>query len=191
MTGTIKSLSAMSPSGFITADNGLNVYFDSSAALPDGAAGLAIGQSVTFDLDGGKWPSAINVRVPAPRQAAPRAREEQPAGTYLQYVGFEQAGSLRAYRFKRISRGDETREFVVNADLGLFAKHRVGIQEGPALSFHRVSEELSRLGPVAWPRLQCSLTDRDMLVYLASRPSAARRGQKRTPVGSATASHSA
>jgi hypothetical protein len=131
----VKSLSTMSPSGFIRAANGQDVCFRSSATLPPGTGGLAIGQLVTSDLDGGKWPAAINVRGPAQHQVTPRAAERHSAGTYLQDMGFAQTGSTRAHRFRRILRGEETREFIVNADLTLFVKHHVGIQEGPALSF--------------------------------------------------------
>lgn len=178
MTGRIKSLSTMRPSGFIRADSGLNVHFDSSAVLPPNAAGMVVGQLVTFDLDGSKWPAATNVRVAAQSPAAPSAPQEGPAGAYLQYMGFEQTGSVRAYRFKRILRGEETREFIVNADWALFLKHHVGIQEGPALSLRLLSAGPNCSAPAAWPPSQ-SLSDVDMLAHLARRAAAGTiRGRK-------------
>lgn len=176
MTGRIKSLSTLSPSGLITADNGQNVHFRSAAVLPGGAGVLAPGQFVTFDMDAGKWPAAINVRVVEPSEAAPVPQE----GTYLQYRGFEQIGATRAYRFSRISRGGDTRQYVVNVDLALFFKHHVGIQEGPALCLRLLSEGPDSSG-AAWPPSQ-SLSDSDMLAHLARRAGAeTTRGHRRNP----------
>jgi cold shock CspA family protein len=194
MTGKIMILSTMSPSGFIRADSGQNVYFHSSAVVPPGAGGLFTGQLVTFDLDGGKWPAAINVRVPGQDQAAPpQAAEKEPEGTYLQYLGFEQTGNIRAYRFGRIARGEETREFIVSADMALFAKHHVGIQEGPALSLGRLrlSARADASGAPASVLSQC-LTDSDMVAHLARRSAPVKsHGRKRTPDASASAASSA
>jgi cold shock CspA family protein len=170
MTGRINSLSVLSPSGFLTADNGVNLYFDASAVLPDRGAGLAIGQAVTFDLDGSKPPSAVNVRVTARVDSTRRVTKSNPDGSHLQYMGFQHVGSIRVYRFKRVTRGEETREFVVNADLALFAKHHVGIQEGPALCLNRLLSATADLsGATVWPPSQ-SLDDQDMLALLARRP---------------------
>jgi cold shock CspA family protein len=181
MTGRIKSLSTMSPSGFIRADNGQNFYFRSSAVLPPGADVLATGQLVTFDLDEGEWPSAINVRVRTPQRTEPSKPEEHAAGAYLQYVGFEQTGNTRAYRFRRISRGEETREFIVSADLALFVKHRVSIQEGPALSLRLLSASDGCSAPAERPRAQ-SLSDADMTAHLARRPAkGSMRNHKENP----------
>lgn len=179
MTGRIKSLSTLRQSGFIKADSGLNLYFESSQVRPRGAPGLVAGQSVTFDLDGNKWPAALNVRATAPTQAAPGAPQTAPAGAGLQYMGFEQTGSMRAYCFKRVLRGEETREFIVIADLALFVKHHVGIQEGPALSLRLLSAGLDCSGQAEWPTSQ-SLSDDEMLAHLARRAAVGSvRGRKR------------
>jgi cold shock CspA family protein len=181
MTGRIKSLSTLSPSGFISAASGHDVYFHSSEVLPPGAGGLAIGQLVTYEIGGGKWPSAINVRIPAQPQATPRPAVRHSPATYLQYLGFEQTGSTRAYRFRRVVRGEETREFVVSAELGLFFKHHVGIQEGPALSLRLLSEGPDCSTPVDWPPAQ-SLTDVDMLAHVARRAAGRKpHGSRRNP----------
>jgi cold shock CspA family protein len=168
MNGRIKSLSTRSPSGFISAEDGLNIYFESSAVLPPGFSALATGQVVTFDLAGGKPPAAINVRVPPQPCAAPGAPQEDAAGpgACLRYLGFEQAGSVRAYRFRRISLEEKGREFTVNADLALFSKYHVAIQEGPALCLGVLSK-----GPGAWAPSQ-SISDLDMLAHLARGPAA-------------------
>ena len=171
MTGTIKSLSTVRRSGFIHADSGLNLYFESSQVRPRGAAGLVAGQSVTFELDGNKWPTALNVRAAAQSPAAPGAPRGSAAGAGLQYMGFEQRGSIRAYAFKRVMRGEETREFTVNADLALFVKHHVAIQDGPSLSLRLLSEGPDNSIPAAWPPTQ-SLSDVEMLAHLARRATA-------------------
>jgi cold shock CspA family protein len=171
MTGRIKSLSALRRSGFIKSDSGLNLYFESSQVRPRGATGLVAGQLVTFDLDGNKWPTALNVRVKAQSPAAPGAPQVGSAGAGLQYMGFEQKGRIRAYRFKRVLRGQETREFTVSADMALFVKHHVGIQEGPALSLRLLSAVPDGSAPAAWPPSH-SLSDVEMLAHLARRAAA-------------------
>ena len=174
MTGRIKSLSTLSPSGFISAASGHDVYFHSSEVLPPGAGGLAVGQLVTYDIGGGKWPSAINVRIPAEPQLAARVPVRHTPPTYLQYMGFEQSGSTRAFLFRRVIRGEETREFVVSAELALFGKHHVGFQEGPALSLRLLSEGAECLAP--------ALTDEDMLAHVARRAIGRKpHGTKRNP----------
>jgi hypothetical protein len=98
---------------------------------------------------------------------------------HLQYLGFEQTGTIRAYHFKRISCGEETREFIVNADLALFLKHHVGIQEGPALSLRLLSSGPLSSVPASWPPSQ-SLSQGDILAHLARQPAAGTvRGRKR------------
>ena len=111
----------------------------------------------------------------------PRLADKVAVGAHLQYLGFEHAGSVRTYRFRRISRGEEPREYIVTADLALFARHRVGIQEGPTLCLHRLLELSDASGAPARPSPD-SLTDLDMTTHLANRPAPAAKGSsKRTP----------
>jgi hypothetical protein len=188
MTGKIKSLSVRSPSGVITADNGLNLYFDAWAVWPDRGAGLAIGQIVSFDLEGSQPPMAVNVRSMPQHEPARRPSKGHSDVTHFQYVGFQHIGSVRAYRFNRVTQGEETRQFVVNADLALFAKYHVAIQEGPALCLHLLlSAAVDIAGASAEPSQ--SLTDQDMVAHLARRPvPAARSGPKRNRVISGVSS---
>jgi hypothetical protein len=89
-------------------------------------------------------------------------------------MGFEQNGSTRAFRFRRVIRGEETREFVVNAEIGLFGKHHVGIQEGPALSLRLLSEGADSSAT--------ALSDEDMLAHVARRAVGRKpHGTKRNP----------
>lgn len=64
MTGTIKKLVAERRFGFIRAGNGQEVFFHASAVRDTDFESLAIGASVTFDMESGeKGPKAANVRL--------------------------------------------------------------------------------------------------------------------------------
>lgn len=189
MTGKIKMLSGENASGFIKAENGLSVHFDSSAVLAYDATRLAVGQLVTFELESGDCSKAVNLCVQK-QHPVPDAEEKRQENIRLRYMGFEQSESVRAYRFERISAGTETKTFIVTTDLALFRKHHVGIQEGPALCLHLLMGELNAAGAAHRSPLQCSLTDRDLLDYLASRPAPRTKpGSKWMPHASAAASH--
>jgi hypothetical protein len=87
----------------------------------------------------------------------------------FRYMGFDQARNIRSYRFDRIGQGEITRRFVVAVDLGLFLKHRVGVQEGPSLCFHKLSGDG---GPD--PALQevqelQELTNDDLVAYVSAK----------------------
>ncbi len=141
MTGKIKRFGSVRPSSLISTLNRRDVPIDRSAGEPP-AAGLAADQ--------------------------PAAAEFSPAGGHLQYMGFDQTGGTRAYRFRLLWHGVETREFTVTADMALFAAHHVGIQEGPGLALRLLSAamEYSVLsdGPASRP-----LSDVDLIEHLARR----------------------
>ncbi len=169
MTGTIKSLDVGSASGVISAEDGLIVGFCPSAVLAYDLPILAIGQVVSFDLEGGRFPKALNVCVQRKPQAL-NAQAKRLEIMRLRYVGFEHRGNIRVYLFERLVPGTEKRKFAVDADLALFARHHIGMQEGPSLCLHLLVEELDAEGTVARTSLKCALSDREMLAYLASRP---------------------
>lgn len=178
MTGRIKSFSTGSASGFITAQDGVNVYFHSSAVLEYDIASLSVGQSVTFELVSGHWPKATNVCVQRHHPEA-SMQERRHETAQFRYLGFEQIEGLRAYRFQRLAPGEATETFTVTTDLSLFRKHRVGIQEGPALCLHALLAELRGPDAILRQPLQRALTDQDMLTHLASRPVPAKRHRPR------------
>lgn len=60
----------------------------------------------------------------------------------LRYLGFDQLGNARGYRFDLVSDGDRAREFTVTVDLALFRAHHVGIQEGPSLCAQKLVADL-------------------------------------------------
>ena len=178
MTGIIKSMDSGSTAGVITAEDGLMVGFWPSAVLAYDVPTLAIGQVVSFELEGGRRPKALNVYVQRRPQPV-NAQGGRPETTRLRYIGFEHRGSIRAYVFERLSPGSEKRRYTVDADLTLFAKHHVGMQEGPALCLHLLAAELDVAGGAAWASLQCSLTDREMLAHLARCWHTSRAGPRR------------
>jgi cold shock CspA family protein len=189
MTGIIKSLDTTSASGVITAEDGLIVGFLLSAVLAYDLPVLVVGQVVSFDLEGGRHPKALNVYVQGPHPSI-NAQGGHLETARLRYIGFEHRGNMRAYMFERLSPGSEKRTFTVDADLTLFAKHHVRMQDGPALCLHFLAEELNVAGAAAWTSCQCSLTDREMLAHLASLPVArAKHGFKRAPHSPGAASH--
>jgi len=169
MTGTIKTLDPAGASGVITAENGQNVAFGQSEVMAYDLPLLVIGQTVSFDLEGGRSPRAMHVCV---RRAARvlSVHDKRLELTRLRYMGFDQVGSIRSYRFERVAAGERKSTFTVSSDVALFIKHSVSLQEGPALCLHLLAEELDVVPAGGWAVLRCSLTDREMLAYLASRP---------------------
>jgi cold shock CspA family protein len=176
MTGRIKSLGDAGTSGFITAENGHSFHFESSAVLAYDAACLAVGQTVSFELESSGHHKVFNVCVQRPHLAS-RAPVKQPESVHVRYTGFEQTGNIRAYRFERLSTGEETQAFLVTADLSLFMKHHVGIQEGPTLCLHVLMTHLADSDPVRQAPLRRVLTDVDLLAHVASRPVPSSKGR--------------
>jgi hypothetical protein len=62
----------------------------------------------------------------------------------LRYLGFQQRQSARAYQFEVVKKGETSKRFTVTVEMGLFLKHRVGIQEGPALSANKLVADLEK-----------------------------------------------
>lgn len=85
----------------------------------------------------------------------------------LRYMGFEQQKSTRTYRFDRVEQGARTGRFVISADLELFLRHGVAIQEGPALCAKRLAADLTGLHTDTH-----SLTNDDLLAFIVVRNAA-------------------
>ena len=93
----------------------------------------------------------------------------------VRYLGFEQQQSARSYRFDVVEKGQPAKRFIVTADLSLFHSHRVGIQEGPALSASKLVSNLESDFAGAH-----ELTADDLLSYANARSLAeARRAEMR------------
>src|SRR5690348_16681514 len=120
MIGRIKNMSASSRSGFIQAENGQTVYFAGSEVWEHDFPFLTVGQAVSFELQSGHWPKASNVHLFEDRHM-PHIPENRPeAAIQLRYVGFDQDQQTRSFRFHATVAGEETRDYVVTADVRLF-----------------------------------------------------------------------
>jgi hypothetical protein len=150
------------------------------------AACLAEGLLVTFDMEGGYGPRAVNVCVHKEHVA----RRPAPSGQHtacLRYLGFEQAQNVRAYRFERLLPGEETTTLLVSADMTLFARHHVALQEGPGLCLHLLlAAEPDAAQQSAPPQPGRTLTEQDMLAHLATHPAPGSKvRRKRAAIASA------
>jgi hypothetical protein len=96
----------------------------------------------------------------------------------LRYMGFDQDENRRAFKFDCVSKGGPTVRYIVMADMALFLKHHVGIQEGPALCARRLTSDLESLRDG-----EHVLSNDDLLAYTSARAdAAARRAAIRRPV---------
>jgi hypothetical protein len=85
----------------------------------------------------------------------------------LRYMGFDQAKNIREYKFDGVAKDEPTTHFVVNADLALFVRYHVALQEEPALCLKKLSADLEMLQP-----LPHELTSGDLAAYLSAQVSA-------------------
>ena len=86
----------------------------------------------------------------------------------LRYMGFDQEKNIREYLFDGVAAGETAKHFVVSADLALFAKYHVGLQEGPALCLKRLSADLETL-----QQLPHELTSDDLAAHVLAQAAAA------------------
>lgn len=93
----------------------------------------------------------------------------------FRYMGFEQKGSARIYRFDCLEKGESARHFTVSAEMGLFLTHRVAIQEGPALCALKLAADLEQNAEAPH-----ELTSHDLSAHaLAATEAAARKAESR------------
>ena len=173
MHGTITSFSGKGSSGAIRSDDGGSFDFAVAAVLAYDVGSLSAGQLVSFESDGRLPPQAVNVFV---RQSVDIHFSDD---TYRdirrpRYVGFDQQGSIRTYRFERFTPGRTTEHFSLDADVALFSRHKVRLQEGPVLCLHLLTSALGTMG--AGEPCPCSVTEQHVLDFLASRPDPAVKG---------------
>jgi cold shock CspA family protein len=179
MTGRIKALGRGNGSGVIRAENGRTVPFDASALLAYDVACLAEGLLVTFDMEGGYGPRAVNICVHK-EHVARRPTLSGQHSACLRYLGFDQAQNVRAYRFERLLPGEETTTLLVSADMTLFARHHVALQEGPGLCLHLLlAAEPDPAQPVTRPQPGRTLTEQDMLAHLAAHPAPGNKARRK------------
>jgi hypothetical protein len=100
----------------------------------------------------------------------------------LRYTGFEQIGSVRTYLFNHVVIGQKSTPMVVTAEIPMFLKHHVSIQDGPALCLYVLSLEMNKLDAASADGPSRELTEEDIVAYLASKPRPATpKGKREKP----------
>ena len=82
----------------------------------------------------------------------------------LRYMGFDQHDNTRVYKFDGVEGGHRIAQLVITADLMLFLKHHIAIQEGPDLCARKLSADLAGLG-----QDDHQLTNEDLLAFATAR----------------------
>ncbi len=176
MTGTILALASSTRSGAIKAQDGSRLLFSAASVLGDFDA-LAVGQRVSFDVQRERsYTMAVRVfREPIRAPKPARTADSEPA---LRFQGFQQADNVRTYRFDDIRGGTAgSTPHAITVDLTLLLKHRIGVQDVPALCLHKLETEL-RQTPGA---TRHQLLDGDLTAFAASRAEALQRRRPKHP----------
>jgi hypothetical protein len=167
----------------------VKVSFRMSEVLCDDASDMVVGRLVTFDMERGKSPRAFNIRI---EKRHYNGHEKDRHWQSIRYLDYDQTGNIRDFKFERRSQGGEAISAIVSADLSLFSRHKIGIQDGPMLCLRLVMAELDGSNATGQSPFRRSLTDHDMLYHLASRPVADKKrfGRRATPASSLPPNHS-
>ena len=91
-----------------------------------------------------------------------------PLASQLRYMGFNQAKNIRKYKFDGVAKDETATHFVVSADLALFVRYHVGLQEGPSLCLKKLSAV-----PEALQQLPHELTSGDLAAHVSAQVAAA------------------
>src|ERR1700734_482260 len=86
----------------------------------------------------------------------------------LRYMGFDQTLNRRGYKIHYFAKGVSPGGFLGRADIALFLKHHISIQEGPSLCARKLANDIETLQPG-----EHELTNDDLLAYATDRAAAA------------------
>ncbi|MFB3904635.1 MAG: hypothetical protein ACE15E_14390 [Acidobacteriota bacterium] len=167
MTGRIEILATARRPGRITTHTGPD-RFHYSYQLGPGRDQLRVGGLVTFELEKGHDGVAVRVRALEQHESLLAGQSGRPE---VRYEGFEQKNDVRSFKFRTWRAGEENQEVIVTADLALFRKYGITIQEGPALCLRFVEGELHE--PNTSQRGGCTrtLTEKEMIAHISHRRS--------------------
>ena len=168
MLGTVTRFSKVTATGTILSEHGESFDFDLAAVLTYDMAALAEGKLVHFEPAGRSPCKANNVALEAPAAIHPGA-ERYKEIRQLRYVGFQHLGNLRKYRYERITPGEPTQNFAVDADLSLFHVCRIAIQDGPTMCMRILTAGLDA-GESNEAMASCALTEQHIRDYQATLP---------------------
>jgi hypothetical protein len=176
MTGRIEKLATAESSGRITTHSG-PVQFHFTYRKTGGTTDqLAVGQLVSFEVEKGTTESVVEVRR---KESVTFRAGDGTAARAIRYQGFQQTRNIRSYKFQAWRNGEENQDAIVTADLALFRKYGVGIQEGPEICLRLVKAgflESGLVDPTVWTR---ALSDKELLDHLSSQASPRSSRKKR------------
>jgi hypothetical protein len=84
---------------------------------------------------------------------------------YIQYVGFNAADGSRTYNFHVIDSPGDAREFTVRVQSEGFRTGRLKLQDGPAICFARLTQELQEETPESRAGNSLSIEAHDIREY--------------------------
>jgi hypothetical protein len=167
MTGRIKTIKYSK--GVIDAEDGSGILFDLSDVLAYDASHLAVGKTVCFTPENGR---ARNVSIQ--NGAPPVLPEVALKSGFFRYVGFDQADSVRTFRFERQFTGQPPEPFSFSAKLALLTKHHISFQDARGMCSRLLTLELH--SDAAFER---TLTDEDIMADAEFRRGPESKRQKR------------
>uniref|UniRef100_Q027C1 Uncharacterized protein n=1 Tax=Solibacter usitatus (strain Ellin6076) TaxID=234267 RepID=Q027C1_SOLUE len=168
MLGTVTRISRQTASGTIRSEQGESFDFDLAAVLTYDMATLAEGRMVHFEAAGRTPCKAMNIALEPPAGMHPGSERNKEI-RQLRYVGFQHHGNCRTFRYERITPGQATQNFVVDADLGLFQSFRIAIQDGPTMCMKILTAGLDA-GQITEVMTSCDLTEQHIRDYQATLP---------------------
>ncbi len=167
MKGAVVYFDMHSGSGVLDGHDGVRLRFAASGVF-------SAGQKVQYKFLGGMPPQAVEVEAEIEPAATAISEQRRQELCRLRFLGFESRGPQRLYRFERIVPGQSNANLTVLADLALFARYRIGIQEGPELCLKKLNG-WSGCAPV-----EIELTEADLKIFVEERLAAqARRAENR------------
>ena len=167
MTGRIVALAGNDRTGTIQSLDGSRIAFSAASVLGDFDT-LAVGHTVSFDVERPQ-PHHTAVRVFREPFGPHGAGTKLDAPPDLRYTGFHQAEKVRCYCFDAVVPGSQAQHYRVEVDMALLLKHRVGVQEIPALCLRKLAADLRAIPESA----RHELGDAELLAYASSRAAAA------------------
>ncbi|RPI25177.1 MAG: hypothetical protein EHM61_15065 [Acidobacteria bacterium] len=170
MTGRIEQLATADSPGVITTKTGRNT-FRYSYQFASGGIELQVGRLVAFELEKGNIETAINVcAIEAGESPTVPGRIPE-----IRYEGFEQKNDVRSFRFRAWRTGEENQDIVVTAEMALFRKYGITIQEGPGLCLRLVEAELQQSNPIPTGLWERKLTADEMIAHIGRQRIPAKR----------------
>lgn len=87
----------------------------------------------------------------------------------IQYVGFTVATTSRTYSFRVLDAPEQTREFTIKIQLGVFRSTPLKFQDGPDICFTRLKQELQRETQESRVEPRLRIGEQDIQEYLQRR----------------------